>query len=379
MLDFLSIEYDESIKWYSILGGAQELARRMQSTLETQPTFDSPVTAIRALNKLDVELDVGSNGKTETHKYNALFSTVSLSSLRHISKSGAGLSSPVRQAIRTLGYTSVAKVAIKFKRAWWIHDLEAYSIKKGGSGHSDMNIRTCIYPSYNIYDSNDTTAVLLASITKEDDARIMGSLISTNKNHTQKVAEEDALKHMVLLELVKLHMNDEVTQEELERLIYDNYLDHHAWDWSSDPYVGGGYAHFGPQQFSTRWSQLIQPSGDVIIAGEHASPHHGWVEGAFESVIHGLYTWMGSCLVAVPDMAKARKMLIKADPDDDDDGFKSPFVGLPPYMNTALAEWQAAIGFLQREEHLQNIGAPGAMKMSGEDVDFEIVFVEQEE
>lgn len=59
--------------------------------------------------------------------------------------SNAGLNYSTKQAIRSLGYGPAAKVAIKFKRAWWIHDLKDYNVKMGGLGHSDLTARTCMY------------------------------------------------------------------------------------------------------------------------------------------------------------------------------------------------------------------------------------------
>ncbi|EFX02450.1 L-amino acid oxidase [Grosmannia clavigera kw1407] len=109
-------------------------------------------------------------------------------------------------AIRSLGYGSATKVAIKFKRAWWIHDLGKYSIKFGGFSYSDMNMRTCVYPSYNICDDKIKTAVLLCSYSWQQDAQRLAALVSSSKDHAEKVHAEAELKEVLIRELVYLHI-----------------------------------------------------------------------------------------------------------------------------------------------------------------------------
>ena len=100
----------------------------------------------------------------------------------------------------------------------------------GGLGHSDLTTRTCVYPSYNIYDNETKTAVLLNSYTWQQDSQRLASLISTIPDHAQKVKDEAVLEELLFRELVRLHKNKDMPEEELYSLISDNYIDHHAFD-----------------------------------------------------------------------------------------------------------------------------------------------------
>ena len=53
--------------------------------------------------------------------------------------------------------------------------------------------------------------------------------------------------------------------------------------WHDDPYAGGAFALFEPSQQSLLYQHIIAPEGRIHIAGEHASLHHAWIQGAIES------------------------------------------------------------------------------------------------
>ncbi|KAF5230562.1 hypothetical protein FANTH_13781 [Fusarium anthophilum] len=352
VLDSLDFDYadegEEPIKWYCVLGGTQLLAKRMEAKICHKPRFNSSVTAINAIDGGGVGLNI--QGQQETIRYDAVLCTPTLGCLSRIDTRQANLGYPVKQAIRSLGYGGASKVAIKFKRAWWIHDLgKDFNIKRGGQGHSDLSLRTCVYPSYNLHDSPTKTAVLLCSYTRQQDSDRLGSLMSSNTNHSHKVVDENALKDLLLRDLARLHKNDQVSEDALYALIKECYLDHHAHDWYEDPNTAGAFGFFRPQQFTSMWGNIIRPSGDIIIAGEAASPHHAWVVGALESVIHGLHAWMGSKISTIPEIQYAIDILVKADDED-------PFVGLPPYMDKRLSQWHSVLGWLSRDSLSQGVG-----------------------
>ncbi|RBQ70347.1 hypothetical protein FVER14953_08862 [Fusarium verticillioides] len=325
VLESLDFEFSPETKWFCVLGGAQQLAKKMEDKIVSKPSYHNPVAAIRALGKMDVRLDIESGKRSEYRQY------------------------PVKQAIRSLGYGQSCKVAIKFSHAWWIHDLKDFNIREAGLGHSDLALRTCVYPSYNIYDPKTKTAVLLCSYTWQQDSDRLGCLMSTNKDHKQKVADEQALKELLLRDLAILHRNTQMGEDELYKLISKSYVDHHAYSWTEDPNTAGAFAFFRPQQFSSMWNRVIQPSGDVIIAGEASSPHHAWVVGALESVVHGLHSWMGTNITLVPELKHARDILEKDQPGN-------PFLGLPPYMDVNISNWHAVMGVVNRDKHLEKIG-----------------------
>ncbi|KAI1971128.1 hypothetical protein LOZ55_006296 [Ophidiomyces ophidiicola] len=361
VLESLDFAFDNATKWYCILGGAQELAKRMEAKLVHKPAYERRVTAIKAINSLQMEVTV--KGEPKPLRYAGLFGSVPLGCLRQIDTSEARLNYATKQAMRSLGYGASAKVGIKFKRAWWIHDLGQNNIKLGGLGHSDLNLRTCVYPSYNLYDPPTQSAVLLCSYTWQQDAQRCSSLISDNSDHKQKVRDEAMLKELLLRDLARLHKSDHMTEAQAYKLISDNYVDHYAFDWYREPNAAGAFAFFRPQQFSGMWSKLIQPSGDFLIIGEAASPHHAWVVGALESAVHGVHAWLGQYRKLIPGGEEAIRLLETYDKGN-------PFIGLPPYMDPNLSKWHSYLGIIRRFgpnldvealtksfEKLQNIGS----------------------
>ncbi|KAI1940051.1 hypothetical protein LOZ66_002486 [Ophidiomyces ophidiicola] len=361
VLESLDFAFDNATKWYCILGGAQELAKRMEAKLVHKPAYERRVTAIKATNLLQMEITV--KGEPKPLRYAGIFCSVPLGCLRQIDTSEARLNYATKQAMRSLGYGASAKVGIKFKRAWWIHDLGKNNIKLGGLGHSDLTLRTCVYPSYNLYDPPTQSAVLLCSYTWQQDAQRCSSLISDNSDHKQKVRDEAMLKELLLRDLARLHKSDHMTEAQAYKLISDNYVDHYAFDWYKEPNAAGAFAFFRPQQFSGMWSKLIQPSGDFVIIGEAASPHHAWVVGALESAVHGVHAWLGQYRRLIPGGEEAIRLLETYDK-------RNPFIGLPPYMDPNLSKWHSYLGIARRFgpnldvealrrsfEKLQNIGS----------------------
>ena len=53
--------------------------------------------------------------------------------------------------------------------------------------------------------------------------------------------------------------------------------------WHDDPYAGGAFALFDPSQQTLLYSHIAAPEGRFHFAGEHASLHHAWIQGAIES------------------------------------------------------------------------------------------------
>lgn len=324
----------------------------MESAVNTQSgnpgkvQYSSRVTAIAVQESMSVNVDVngGAGNGGATNNYSCVFNTTPLGCLEHIDTTQAGLNSATRTAMRALGYGPSCKVAIKFTRPWWIHDLPPDSaVKMGGLGHSDLNIRTCVYPSYNIYDPETSTAILLCSYTWQQDAQRLGSLMGNPSD-----PDETQLRNLIVSDLVKLHQHSSgLTPQQLYTIINGAYQSHFAWDWYKAPNAAGAFAFFRPFQFSAMWGKMIIPSGDVVVLGEHASPHHAWVVGALESVVHGIAAW---CNVNVPNHPELQDVVDVLSKDDDP---SNPYVGLPLYMDVKTAQWQAILGAWTRQEMLE--------------------------
>jgi len=346
VLGSLNFDFNSPVtdtKWFCILGGAEQLALMMVRKVQQKPSLESRVTAIKIADEDPKKLEVTIENKGKA-VYDGIFNSTPLGCLRQMDTSKAGLNYGTKLAARTLGYSEAIKVGIKFKRAWWIHDLRQYSVKQGGLGHSDLPIRTCVYPSYNIQDPSGEPAVLLCTYTLGQDAQRIATLISNASDHQQKLADEATLKEILLRSLAKLHKNDEQPEEYLYDMITALYVDHHAFSWYHAPFTSGAFAGFGPGQFSTRWGDITRPSGNIVNIGELSSAHHGWVVGALESAVHGMHSWL-SVNRHIEGAVQAMEVLENAKPGN-------PFVGLPPYINANTSKWQSFMGIATRNNYL---------------------------
>jgi hypothetical protein len=302
--DYWSGDLAKKVKWWCIEGGTDQVATKMRSKLMGGDVkFKQRVTMIRRDYTIqghsDIEIRVGPakvNEKEEDRRrYSAVFSTGTLASLQRMDLTEAFLNYGTKLAIRALRYGTSCKVGIKFKNAWWIE----YGTDQGGVGYTDLPLRVCVYPSYNIKDTGD--AVLLCSYTWGQDASRFSALISKIKKYEQKTPEtpdpEAELKDLLIQNLALLHTpqlnglrNEKIYQERYKE-IHDSYIEHHAYDWGADPFMSGAFAHFGPGQFSKIYPNVITPSagGKLFIIGEAASKHHAWIVGALESAVRGVY------------------------------------------------------------------------------------------
>lgn len=154
----------EKISWYCIDGGANVLAQEMEKRINQKPNYGSAITSIKLENSKEIHnLTVGIENQSPK-SYAAVFNSTTLGAMQRMDRTGAKLNLGTKQAIRTLNYGASCKVGIRFSKAWWI--LSPLNIK-GGQGKTDLPIRTCVYPSYNICDDLEKPSVLLCSYTWE--------------------------------------------------------------------------------------------------------------------------------------------------------------------------------------------------------------------
>ncbi|KAF5574897.1 l-amino acid oxidase [Fusarium subglutinans] len=259
VLDALDFDYSDTTPWWRIEGGGAVLISRMCEAI-SQPC---------KLNKAVVE------GESSSRQYNTVFVTTTLPALQRMDLRSAGLHPAQRQAINYLQYDSATKVAIKFSHAWWRGPHG--SLYRGGEAHTDLPLRVCVYPSCaSVAEAPDQPAVLLCSYTWARDAQRIASLISD-----ESPLGEARLVELLLRNLAELHAVPGVTYEGLRAA----YLDHYAFAWDRDPHAAGAFAFFGPGQFRNLYPFLTRPAadGNLHIAGEAASPVHGWIQGSLES------------------------------------------------------------------------------------------------
>ncbi|KAL9615093.1 MAG: hypothetical protein Q9167_000411 [Letrouitia subvulpina] len=300
-----SVNFDSEDEWWCIEGGSQEMAKRMYAKIEKQKpnrvSFNKKVIKMEYLSDPkdkdpdDKKINVHVIGEQNYRTYDAVFNSAPLGSMQRMDLSGLKLNWGTKQAIRSLGYGASCKVGIRFKEMWWMTKL---GIKKGGVSRTDLPIRMCVYPSYNIHDNEpdpkdpkkefrNVPGVLLCSYSWSVDAQRLGTLITRESPNG-----EDELKALLLDNLAKLHTSKEWPYEKLHTLISDLYDDHFAYDWYNDKGTTGAFAYFGPGQFRNMYPYIVRNDGVHIIIGEGASAHHAWVVGAIESAVRGVYQFL---------------------------------------------------------------------------------------
>lgn len=284
-----SFDFDNPIpdvKWYCIEGGTTLLTDAMQGKIST------PVQTGKRVEVISIDRESSEDGNMSVkcvdetgprEGYSTVFSTTALGCLGRMDLRELELHPSQKDAIRSLHYDDSVKVALKFNYPWWIVDC---GITQGGVASTDLPLRTCVYPSYNLHDGNDKPAVLLASYTWAQDANRMGSLV--NAQHCP--ASEDELVDLILRNLARLHQ---------EHITYERIKDaftgvHNAYSWSHDPTTAGAFALFGPGQFSNMYPYLSRPAAEskFHIVGEAASAHHAWIVGALDSAYAAVYRFL---------------------------------------------------------------------------------------
>lgn len=288
VFDSFSFETPGENDWYCIDGGTSVLVERMKGMIErfkpNRITYERQVTAIESHhNSIVAVFEDGQNGSSYTGQngYTAIFNTASFGCTGQMDLRKAWLTSAQRDAIRQLNYDASAKVGIKFKYPWWITKC---NITGGGSASTDLPLRTCVYPSYNLHDDPTQPAVLLCSYTWSQDASRISALIKDSSP-----LGEQQLKALLLHELWRLHEGS-ITEKD----IVDAYLEHYSFDWYHDPYSVGAFALYGPSQFEDLYPYIVQPTSDgrLYFVGEAASTHHAWVVGALDSAYRAVYCFL---------------------------------------------------------------------------------------
>lgn len=166
-------------------------------------------------------------------------------------------------AIRRVNYDFATKVLAVTKNRFWELNDGIY----GGGTTWDGPLGSTWYPSDNM-DKKDlmvsqNPSTLLASYSWGDIAQDMDT-----------VPEKD-LHKLVVSELAKVHPILKAHPE------YVQYVK--RWSWGTYPWSSGAYAFFRPGEHVDYHQALVEPEDRVLLAGEHTSLIHSWMEGALES------------------------------------------------------------------------------------------------
>ena len=376
-------------KWYCVEGGAQEIAKRVSRKLEERQ--QGRVQFKKRVSKM-VRTDLTKEGakdgstepeiavtvqdeveKTEDKKkkenvryYDAVFNSAPLGAMQRMDLRGLNLNWGTKQAIRSLGYGASCKVGIKFKTMWWQDPKLKPALNiKGGVSKTDLPIRMCVYPSYNLYDSPDKEGVLLCSYSWSQEAQRMGTLINR-----ESPKNEDDLKHLLIDNLAKLHSSNPQDYETLHQIIDDAYITHFAYDRYTDPGTTGAFAYFGPGQFRNMYPYIVRNDGVHIIIGEASSSHHAWVVGALESAVRGVYQFLYKHSATDPI---ASDVLARYNEDD----IEAPFGPVPKEFYRPTDVKPLGPGEIPDQKHQSVMGFNAAGELLRQGVVIESVRLEQ--
>ena len=347
--DLTELKKPEDWDWWCIDGGSTVLAQEMAKKIAGTIQYKNPVTSIGWDQTQDTHsITVGVKDVKRSRKYAGVFNSTTLGALQRMDLTEAELNLGTKLAIRTLNYGAACKVGILFSKPWWM--LPPYNINHGGIGHTDLPIRVCVYPSYNLGRTEeaeweepldpDKPAVLLCSYTWEQDASRLGSLIHRNSPH-----DEDSLKKVLFDNLARLHASPEVPKQQVLETIKSTYLEHHAYNWHEDEHASGGVAFFGAGQFQNVFPHLTTPSADgkLFIIGEAASAHHAWVVGALESALRGVFQFITRYAQVYREYDEAMEWLHKDRKREAVASEDRPFLPLPQSFETQMAKHQVVV------------------------------------
>jgi monoamine oxidase len=274
-----SFDFDNpngDVHWACIEGGTSLVAKSMANMIKGTVETKKRVSSISINRTSDIAGDNTPNmivqcvdESAPRKPYATVFNTTSLACLQRIDIMELELMPSQKDALRALHYDDSAKVAIRFKRPWWITDC---GITKGGTANTDVTfpyilchrhspltiqqlpLRTCVYPSYNLSDPPNSSAVLLCCYVWAQDANRIGSLVDSD--HNSRPSESELLE-LMFRDLALLHA-PHITYTAIKA----EYDVHHSFSWSHDPYTSGAFALFGPGQFANFFPYLSMPTAD---------------------------------------------------------------------------------------------------------------------
>ncbi|MDO6428683.1 FAD-dependent oxidoreductase [Thalassotalea sp. 1_MG-2023] len=202
------------------------------------------------------------HGETKTMQADWVICTIPLGVLSRL-EIEAAFSKQKINAIRNVNYDSSSKIVSVTKHRFWEKKDNIYgggSIWDGGLGHT-------WYPSDNAEakdeKATDVESMLLASYTWGMHARRIDNI------------PEESINDYVKNELAKIHTEADMT----------DVVESYRWSWDNHEWSSGAFAFFNPGDHTDLHAELVKHEDRVLLAGEHCSLTHSWIQGALESAI----------------------------------------------------------------------------------------------
>ena len=250
-------------EFFEVNGGMDRLVQSFRDAISARLVTGAVVTAI-VNDETTPEVSFIHNGNAQTIAADWVICTIPLGVLSRLDISRA-FSHDKIDAIRNVHYDSSSKIISRTSDRFWELEDEIYgggSIWDGGLGHT-------WYPADNA-ETRDTEksnqkSLLLSSYTWGMHARRIDAI------------PQNQLEDYVIRELSKLHPSASK----------ENAIEYSKrWSWDNHRWSAGAFAFFNPGDHTDLHQQLVTPENRVLLAGEHCSLTHSWIQGALESALH---------------------------------------------------------------------------------------------
>lgn len=253
---------DPEVSFYTILGGMDLLPLAFLPLLEKDIIYCQRMTKIiQHTNQVTIQSTHTELMTTSETTCDVCIVTIPFSILQFVEvEPYHSFSHTKRKAIRELHYVAASKLGLQFKRRFW----EEQGVK-GGQTVSDLPVRFSYYPFPG--EGEPDSGVVIASYTWEDDANPWDSL-------SEEMQIQQALKSLSIIH---------------GQHVYDEFISGAIKSWTLNPYSGGAFALFKPEQETELYHSLYTPEGRVHFAGEHTALPHGWIQSAIESGIRAAH------------------------------------------------------------------------------------------
>ena len=236
---------DSQSETMRVAGGNATLPEAMASELGSAITLDAPVTAVRRVGDV-----VGVTARGHEHYGAHVVLALPPPPLRNV-RFDPALPGPVAAAIAGLDLGAATKVVNQYHSPFWrAHGQSGFSM-------SDLTYRI----SWDAADSYAAPGGLLTTFTTANNGQTLARLADTAR--IGRVRDELAL----------------VFRESPGQLAGPAA----TMDWSDEPFTGGGYAVYKPNQLSAYWEPLRTGTDRIHFAGEHLEALAGYMESAVRS------------------------------------------------------------------------------------------------
>ncbi len=228
-----------------IANGNASLPRAIAAELGSALIVDAPATAVRRVGEV-----VGVTARGKEHFGAHVVLAIPPLPMRAI-RFDPPLPQPIAAAIAGLDLGGATKVVNQYHRPFWRDAGES------GYSMSDLTYRI----SWDAADSYEAPGGLLTTFTTASNGRELAAL--------SEEARIDRVRHELA----------EVFPEHPEQLAGPAV----TVAWSAEPFTGGGYAVYKPQQLSAFWEPLRAGRDRIHFAGEHLEALCGYMESAVRS------------------------------------------------------------------------------------------------